>query len=151
GRYRLGAPLGQGGMADVYDSYDERLGRRVAVKLLRADLEASPGLRRRFAIEARAAACLSHPNVVAVYDTGEDQGRSYMVMERLSGVTLADLIAAGPLDSRRVYQLAADVLPAVAAAHAAGIIHRDLKPGNMLIGNDGHFKVADFGIAKSAQ
>jgi serine/threonine-protein kinase len=151
GRYRLGAMLGRGGMAEVYDGYDERLCRRVAVKLLRPEMAVAPGLRQRFETEARAAACLSHPNVVAIYDAGEDGGRTYIVMERLAGTTVADLIAGGPLDHRRLYQLAGEVLSGVGAAHAAGIIHRDLKPGNVLIANDGHFKVADFGIAMSAQ
>src|SRR6202011_6056207 len=98
GRYRLHSLLGTGGMAQVYDGWDERLVRPVAVKLLRPDLAAVPDLRRRFELEARAAARLTHPNVVAIFDAGEDNGRSYIVMERLRGETLADSIARGPAD-----------------------------------------------------
>jgi serine/threonine protein kinase len=151
GRYRVGAVLGRGGMAEVYDAIDERLGRSVAVKVLRPELAANPAIRRRFESEARAAARLSHPNVVAVYDTGEDAGTPYIVMERLPGETLADRMAAGPVEVGWLRRVAGDVLAALAAAHAAGIIHRDIKPGNILTAPDGGAKVADFGIAKSVE
>ncbi|MGQ0520373.1 MAG: serine/threonine-protein kinase [Actinomycetota bacterium] len=150
-RYRLGPLLGRGGMAEVYDGYDERLHRPVAVKLLRPDMAADPDVRSRFEVEARAAAGLSHPNVVAVFDTGEDEGTPFIVMERLPGQTLADRMASGPLDQDWLRRMAGDVLAALGAAHAAGVIHRDVKPGNILISEDGRAKVADFGIAKSAE
>ena len=151
GRYRLGRLLGRGGMAEVYEGVDERLGRPVAVKLLRSGLRRRPELRDRFESEARSAARLSHPNVVAVYDTGEDDGTPFLVMERLPGTTLADHMAEGPVDPAWLTRVAGDVLGALGAAHAAGVLHRDVKPGNILIGEDGCAKVADFGIAKTAE
>ena len=150
-RYRLGSRLGRGGMADVYDALDERLARPVAVKLLRPELAAQPDLRRRFEAEAKAAARLTHPNVVAVHDTGEDGGRAYIVMERLPGETLADRIDMGPLDQAWLRRVALEVLAALGAAHSAGIVHRDVKPGNILLSEDGRAKVTDFGIAKAME
>jgi serine/threonine protein kinase len=147
GRYRLGGLLGRGGMAEVYDGFDERLARPVAVKLLRPS--ADPAMRERFAREARSAARLSHPAVVAVYDSGEEGGRSYLVMERLPGETLADRMRSGPVDPRWLATVAADVLGALGAAHDLGLVHRDIKPANILITADGRAKVADFGIAKT--
>ncbi len=151
GRYRLGSRLGRGGMADVYAAQDERLARPVAVKLLRPELAADPDLRRRFEGEARAAARLSHPNVVAVHDTGEDAGRAFIVMERLPGDTLADRIAEGPVDQGWLKRIILEVLAALGAAHAASVIHRDVKPGNILLSADDWAKVADFGIAKTIE
>jgi serine/threonine-protein kinase len=138
-------------MADVYAAVDTRLGRPVAVKMLRPAMAARPDVRRRFEDEARAAARLSHPNVVAVYDTGEDQGTPWIVMERLSGETLAQRMGDKPLDVDWVLRMAGDVLGALSAAHAAGIVHRDVKPGNILFTDEGCAKVADFGIAKSIE
>jgi eukaryotic-like serine/threonine-protein kinase len=149
GRYELGSLLGHGGMGTVRDATDRRLGRRVAVKILRADLAEQPRARRRFETEAHAAARLAHPNVVLVFDSGEDEGVPFLVMERLPGRTLADELAGGPLTVDRVRQVAAEILAALAAAHDAGIIHRDIKPGNVLLTEDGHVKVSDFGIAKT--
>ncbi|MBW3547376.1 MAG: serine/threonine protein kinase [Actinobacteria bacterium] len=151
GRYRLGAVVGRGGMAEVRTAEDLRLGRRVAVKLLRTDLAEQDGVRERFEDEARSAARLSHPNVVAVFDTGEHEGIPYIVMELLPGPSLADLIAKGPLDVEEVRRIGVQVLAALDAAHAAGLIHRDIKPANVLLATDGTAKVADFGIAKSAE
>jgi hypothetical protein len=152
GRYRLGPLLGSGGMADVYDAVDDRLGRPVAVKVLRPEMAVHPDVRRRFETEARAAARLSHPNAVAVFDTGVDGAIPWLVMERLPGETLADRMrVSGPMDPDWVRRLAGDVLGALGAAHAAGLVHRDIKPGNILIGADGCAKVADFGIAKSLE
>jgi serine/threonine-protein kinase len=151
GRYRMGHPLGSGGMAEVYDAMDERLERPVAIKLLRADLSGDPGLRRRFEVEARSAARLVHPNVVGVFDTGELGDRPYIVMERLPGSTLADRLRDGPMDEPGTRRLASEVLGALAAAHAAGIVHRDVKPSNILWARDGSAKVADFGIAKGLE
>jgi serine/threonine-protein kinase len=150
-RYEVGPLLGRGGMAEVYAGTDRRLGRPVAVKLLTPEMAARPDVRTRFEAEARAAASLSHPNVVAVYDTGDHEGVPYIVMERLPGETLADRIAAGPLEVGRVRTMADEVLDALGTAHAAGLVHRDVKPANILLTADGRTKVADFGIAKSAE
>jgi serine/threonine-protein kinase len=149
GRYRLGTRLGGGGMGEVYDALDERLGRPVAVKVLRPEVASDAQSRARFEAEARATARLSHPNVVGVFDSGHEGGRSYIVMERVAGETLAERIARGPIDQRWLRQMAADVLGALAAAHAAGILHRDIKPANILISPDGRAKLSDFGIAKA--
>jgi tRNA A-37 threonylcarbamoyl transferase component Bud32 len=162
GRYRLGAILGRGGMAEVYDGFDERLDRPVAVKVLRPDMAAREDVRRRFEDEARSAARLVHPNVVSVFDSGEDGTVEFLVMERLPGETMADRMAAaaedggggsgsGRLDADWVLRVAGDVLLALGAAHDAGIVHRDVKPGNVLLAADGCAKVADFGIAKSLE
>jgi serine/threonine protein kinase len=151
GRYRLGRLLGRGGMADVYDGFDERLARPVAVKILRSAADDDPALRFRFEREARSVARLSHPAVVAVFDSGEDHGRAYLVMERLPGETLADRIRLGPVDPRWLVPVLVDVLGALAAAHALGMVHRDIKPANILLVGDGRAKVADFGIAKIYQ
>ena len=147
GRYELGSLLGRGGMAAVYAGTDRRLQRDVAVKLLHPEMAARPDVRRRFEAEGRAAAGLAHAHVVAVFDTGEYDGVPFIVMERLPGGTLADLLRDAPLDPHRVTCIAGDVLGALGAAHAAGIVHRDVKPGNILICDDGSAKVADFGIA----
>jgi len=147
GRYRLGELLGRGGMAEVRAAKDERLDRDVAVKILRPELAADPLIRQRFESEARTSARLSHPNVVNVFDAGSDDELVYMVMERLPGETLDDELAAGPMAVDRVVSVGAQVLDALAAAHAAGVIHRDIKPGNVLTCPDGVVKVADFGIA----
>lgn len=151
GRYELGRVLGRGGMGVVRAATDLRLGRPVAVKLLHPDLAADPSARGRFEEEARAAARLVHPNVVAVFDTGEHDGTPFIVMESLPGRSLADEIVGGPLSPGRVGAVAGEVLDALGAAHRAGIIHRDIKPANVLLTDDGTAKVADFGIAKTAE
>lgn len=146
-RYRLEEPLGRGGMGEVWRARDLTLDRTVAVKLLPAE-HTSPTDRQRFLREARAAAQLSHPNVVAVYDTGEWEGRPYLIMELLEGRTLAEELAArGPLPVEEVRQLGAQIASALQAAHAAGVIHRDIKPDNLIKTVDGTLKVVDFGIA----
>ncbi len=143
--------LGRGGMAEVRDGWDTRLDRPVAVKLLHPAFSAAPDSRRRFEIEARAAAGLNHPHIVAVHDGGEHAGTPYIVMERLSGRTLADELGQGPLPQDRVRAILDDVLAALTAAHSAGILHRDIKPANILFTPSGGVKVGDFGIAKSAE
>jgi serine/threonine protein kinase len=150
GRYELRGVLGRGGMAEVRDGWDTRLDRAVAIKLLYPVFSMQPENRRRFEVEARAAAALNHPHIVAVHDSGEHDGTPYIVMERLSGRSLADLIARGPMPQPQVRSILDDVLSALAAAHAAGILHRDVKPGNILFTHSGDTKIADFGIAKSA-
>ena len=150
GRYELRGVLGRGGMAEVRDGWDIRLDRPVAVKLLYPMFTTQPDNRMRFEVEARAAAALNHPHIVSVHDSGEHAGTPYIVMERLSGQSLADVIARGPLPQPQVRSILDDVLSALAAAHAAGILHRDIKPANILFSTSGHTKLADFGIAKSA-
>ena len=147
-RYRLGELIGQGGMGEVFVAQDLRLEREVALKLLRADLADRDGMRERVLAEARLAARLTHPHVVAVLDTGEQDGRPFVVMERLSGRTLGDELSAGPMPAEQVRDVGLQVLRALAAAHELGIVHRDVKPGNVLDAGVGTWKVADFGIAK---
>lgn len=150
GRYRLGPVLGRGGMAEVRDAWDQRLGRPVAVKLLYPSVSTQPDTRRRFATEARAAAALNHPHVVAVHDTGVHEGRHYIVLERLPGQNLADLLARhGPLPVEQVRAILRDVLSALSAAHRSGVLHRDIKPANILFTEFGGVKITDFGVAKS--
>jgi serine/threonine-protein kinase len=150
-RYELGPLLRRGGMADVHTGHDRRLGRSVAIKLLRPDMAERDDVRLRFEAEARAAARLSHPNAVSVFDTGEHDGTPYIVMERLPGRTLADVIAEEPVAEDWLLPVATGVLSALGAAHAAGIVHRDVKPGNILLTADDTAKITDFGIAKSAE
>jgi serine/threonine-protein kinase len=150
GRYRIDGLLGEGGMARVFDAFDERLERRAAVKILRAETRALPGMRERFQQEALIAARLIHPHIVAVLDFGEDHALSYLVMERLPGTTLRDeIVARGPLSTQRVMLVMAETLDALAAAHAHRVLHRDIKPSNILLQQNGHTKITDFGIAKS--
>jgi serine/threonine protein kinase len=149
-RYELRGVLGRGGMAEVRDGWDTRLNRPVAVKLLHPSLGAMPDIRRRFEDEARSAARLSHQNIVVVFDFGEHDGSPFIVLERLPGQTLADLIAAGPIPPLHIRAMLDDVLAGLQAAHSAGILHRDIKPGNILVSAPGDaMKVADFGIAKT--
>ncbi|TKD03534.1 serine/threonine-protein kinase [Polyangium fumosum] len=150
-RYVIEAPLGEGGMGDVYQARDTRLERRVALKLLRkqgtAEPEAWQRAEGRMLREARAAAALSHPNTVAIYDIGELDGAPYLAMEFVDGVSLRQLIAAGTTSSRRLGWLV-DVARALSAAHREGIVHRDIKPENVMLRDDGAIKVLDFGIAR---
>ncbi|MGR6975058.1 protein kinase domain-containing protein [Streptomyces cynarae] len=154
GRYELGDLLGRGGMAEVRLGRDRRLGRTVAVKTLRHDMARDLSFRERFRREARAAASLNHPSVVAVYDSGEHQAADgqcipYIVMEHVQGTTLAELLRCGDsLTPRRALQLADGVLAALEHAHAKGIVHRDIKPANVMLTADGTVKVMDFGIAR---
>jgi serine/threonine protein kinase len=150
GRYELGESLGVGGMGEVRAAHDTVLNRQVAIKILRIDLSSLERMRARFEAEARAAAKISHPNVVSIYDVGTDGELSFIVMEKLPGRHLGDEIADGPLEPARVIQIAQEVLAALQAAHRVGVIHRDIKPGNILLAEDGSVKVTDFGIAKVA-
>jgi serine/threonine-protein kinase len=136
-------------MARVFDAFDERLQRRVAIKILHPETEALPGMRQRFQQEARIVARLIHPNIVAVLDYGEDGDSCYLVMERLPGRTFRDEMARGPLPPERVTLVTTETLAALTAAHRFGVLHRDIKPSNILLQEDGHIKITDFGIAKS--
>ncbi len=151
GRYRLDRPLGRGGMGEVWAGHDVRLRRPVAVKILRPDLARDVEARQRFEAEATAAAQLVDPHVVAIFDTGEDEGVPYIVMELLSGETLRDVLDRGPVDPARARAVADQVLAALTVAHGAGIVHRDIKPGNVLRAGPDAWKLADFGIAKSLE
>ncbi len=150
GRYRIGPRIARGGMASVYEATDLRLDRMVAVKVMHSGLGDDEEFAARFVREARAAARLSHPNVVAVYDQGDEHGTVYLAMEMIVGHTLRDVIRKeSPIPPARALALIEPVLSALAAAHRAGIVHRDIKPENVLIADDGRIKVADFGLAKA--
>jgi eukaryotic-like serine/threonine-protein kinase len=153
GRYRLERPLGHGGMATVYLGRDSELDRPVAVKVLAEHLAGDDAFRARFLREARLAARLSHPNVVSVYDAGEEaDGRPYIVMEHVEGGTLAELLRdRGRLPADEAVALALQACRGLDHAHAAGLVHRDVKPQNLLLRSDGTLKVADFGIARAAE
>ena len=154
GRYQIRGRIARGGMASVYEALDLRLDRTVAVKIMHAGLgDATAGdeeFAARFVREARSAARLSHPNVVSVFDQGEDQGTVYLAMELVPGHTLRDTIAKeAPMSPERALALLDPVLSALGSAHRAGLVHRDVKPENVLIADDGRIKVADFGLAKA--
>jgi serine/threonine-protein kinase len=154
GRYEVGAILGYGGMAEVHAGRDVRLGRDVAIKLLRADLARDPSFQSRFRREAQSAASLNHPAIVAVYDTGEDSDDGvvapYIVMEYVEGRTLRQVLETeGRLLPQRALEITAQVCAALDQAHQAGIVHRDVKPGNVMLTPSGDVKVMDFGIARA--
>jgi serine/threonine-protein kinase len=139
-------------MASVYLAQDEELGRRVAIKVLAEHLADTPGFRDRFLREARLAAQLSHPNIVQVFDVGEDEGRPFIVMECVEGSTLAqELKERGPINPAEVVDLALQICGGLEHAHVAGLVHRDIKPQNLLLRPDGTVKIADFGIARAAE
>lgn len=156
GRYELQNLIGRGGMADVWRARDHRLGRDVAVKRLRADLASDDTFQARFQREAQSAARLNHPNIVAVYDTGETQDPTtglqvpYIVMELIDGHTLRDVLRDGrKILPRRALEFTQGVLDALSYSHAAGIVHRDIKPANVMLTREGYVKVMDFGIARA--
>ncbi|WP_277680697.1 Stk1 family PASTA domain-containing Ser/Thr kinase [Saccharomonospora azurea] len=153
-RYELGDTLGYGGMSEVHHGHDTRLGREVAVKILRADLARDPMFQERFRREAQNAAALNHPAIVAVYDTGEADTEygplPYIVMEYVEGRTLRDIVKTeGPMPQKRAMEVMADVCAALDFSHRHGIIHRDVKPANVMITRNGAVKVMDFGIARA--
>jgi len=150
GRYHVLSHLADGGMATVYVALDQRLDREVALKVMRADLAKDETFVSRFHREARSAAKLSHPHVVAVYDQGEDDGHVFLAMELVNGLTLRQVMQAeGPLTPRAALDILDPVLQALGAAHSAGLIHRDVKPENVILREDGTVKVADFGLARA--
>jgi serine/threonine-protein kinase len=149
-RYRIVGHLARGGMADVYEAEDTLLNRRVAVKILHPNFAADQAFVTRFKREAQAAANLSHPNIVAIYDWGQDGNTYYMVMELIEGRTLREILKSeGALFPRRAAEIAAEAAAALTVAHQAGVVHRDIKPGNIMISHDGAVKVTDFGIARA--
>jgi Tol biopolymer transport system component len=151
GPYEIVSLLGRGGMGEVYRATDGRLGRAVAIKVLAKEFAADPTLVGRFKQEARAASALNHPNITTVYDIGEIDASFYIAMELVDGTTLRELLASGPLPTRRLLQIATQVTDGLAKAHAAGIVHRDLKPENIMVTKDGLAKILDFGLAKLIQ
>ena len=151
-RYELVAPLGTGGMAQVWEANDRLLSRRVAVKLLHRHLADDPAFVQRFRREAVAAARLVHPNIVAVYDTVSTDECEAIVMELVDGETLRSrLDENGPLSEKNVRRLGIELAGALDCAHRNGIVHRDIKPANILITDDGSVRLADFGIAKAEE
>src|SRR5271165_5478911 len=148
GSYEIVAPLGAGGMGEVYRARDARLERTVAIKLLPETFSASPQRLQRFEQEARSASALNHPNIVTIYELGEDGTTHYIAMELVEGKTLRDVLASGALPMRRAIEIAAQIAEGLTKAHEAGITHRDLKPENLMISNDGFVKILDFGLAK---
>ncbi len=150
GPYEVLAPLGAGGMGEVYQARDTRLGREVAIKILPEALASDRDRLSRFEQEARSASALNHPNIVTIYEIGRVDSLSYISMELVAGRTLRELILEGPLPNRRLLALASQIVDALARAHEAGIVHRDLKPENLMVTRGGLVKVLDFGLAKLA-
>jgi Flp pilus assembly protein TadD len=148
GPYRLLREVGSGGMGTVYEAEDERLGRRVAVKLLPAEYSRDPRAKKRFLREARAASAVDHPNLCTVHDVGESDGRVYIVLSLYEGETLRERIQRGPLPFAEARDVALQVARGLARAHEAGIIHRDIKPANVMLTRRGEVKILDFGIAR---
>jgi serine/threonine-protein kinase len=158
GRYRIGELIGRGGMSNVYSGRDERLGRQVAIKLLKSSLAGDPVFRTRFRQEAQAASRMAHPTIVRVFDAGEERVAEaggfegivpFIVMEFVEGKLLKDVIKAGPVDSAEAIRITEGILTALEYSHRAGVVHRDIKPGNVMITHGGQVKVMDFGIARA--
>src|SRR5436190_17036765 len=151
GHYKISERIGTGGMGEVYLATDITAGRKAALKLLPTRFTSNPERLKRFQQEARAVVGLNHPNVVTVYEIGEDQSTHYIASELIEGETLRQRLARGPMRTDEVVDVAIQVASALAAAHEAGIVHRDIKPENIMIRPDGYVKVLDFGIAKLAE
>jgi len=148
GPYEIVAPIGAGGMGEVYKARDTRLGRDVAIKVLPAEFASDPERSRRFEQEARVVAALDHPNILAIHDVGTHEGSPYIVTELLEGESLRDRLSSGAMPVRKAVETAVQIAQGLAAAHEKGIVHRDLKPANVFITKDGHVKILDFGLAK---
>jgi serine/threonine protein kinase len=145
--YKILDRIGAGGMGEVYRARDTRLGRTVAIKVLAADVAKDPDRRERFLREARASAALSHPNIAALYEIGEDQGHLFLALEYVPGEPLNAVIGGRPMNPRRAINLAVQIADALADAHAEGIVHRDIKPANIIVTPKGNAKILDFGLA----
>src|SRR5580692_5681828 len=146
--YRIIGTLGAGGMGEVYLAEDLKLDRRVAIKVLAASFSADPDRLRRFLREAKTTSALNHPHIAQIYEIGEEDGASFLVLEYIEGDTLRDMTNRGPLPVSHVVKLALEVADALAEAHSRGIIHRDLKLDNIMVTRRGHAKILDFGLAK---
>ena len=150
-RYEIIENIGSGGMSDVYKAKDHKLNRLVAVKVLKNEYSQDAAFVRKFRVEAQSAAGLSHPNIVGVYDVGEEDGINYIVMELIQGITLKKYIEMkGKLEIREALNISIQIASGLSAAHQNRIIHRDIKPQNIIMSKDGKVKVTDFGIAKVA-
>src|SRR6476659_2034599 len=149
GPYEIQAPLGAGGMGEVYRAHDTRLERTVAIKVLPEHLSSNPDAKHRFEREARAISSLNHPNICALYDIGNQDGVDFLVMEYLEGQTLAERLQKGALPIEHVLKIGIEIADALDKAHRQGIVHRDLKPGNIMLTKSG-VKLVDFGLAKLA-
>jgi len=147
GPYEIAAPLGAGGMGEVYRARDSRLNRDVAIKVLPSEFASDRNRRELFDREARAVAALNHPNILALYDIGNENGVAYLVTELLEGETLRERLSRGAMPWRKVAEMGAAIAEGLAAAHSKGIIHRDLKPGNIFLTSDGRVKILDFGLS----
>jgi len=150
GSYEILALLGAGGFGEVYRAKDLKLGREVALKVLRGELSRDPERLRRFEREARAASALNHPNIITVHDVGSVDSTPFMVMELVDGQTLREVLSRGPLAPEELLRIAGQMADGLAKAHGAGIVHRDLKPENVMVSVDGWVKILDFGLAKLA-
>ena len=148
GAYDILSLIGAGGMGEVYLARDARLDRQIALKLLPAQFTADPAQVQRFEREARAASALNHPNIITIYEIGQEDGMHFIATEFIEGCTLREIIAKGKMQLRESLTIAAQIAGALAAAHAAGIVHRDIKPENVMIRPDGLVKLLDFGLAK---
>src|SRR5437867_4567377 len=148
GRYEIRAKIGEGGMGEVYLAEDTRLGRKVAIKVLAERFTQNRDRLSRFDQEAYAASALNHPNIITIYEMGDEDGRHFIATEFIDGVTLKKHLRSGPMDFAEVLNIAIQIASALEEAHAAGIIHRDIKPENIMIRRNGHVKVLDFGLAK---
>src|ERR1700730_3462535 len=148
GPYEIHSQLGAGGMGEVYRARDTRLDRTVALKVLPVDRMQDPERKRRFIQEAKAASALNHPNIVTIYDIGNDNGVDYLAMEMVPGKSFDQLIPRNGLRLGEILRYGTQIADALAKAHAAGIIHRDLKPANVMVTPEGLVKVLDFGLAK---
>jgi serine/threonine protein kinase/tetratricopeptide (TPR) repeat protein len=148
GSYEITSLLGSGGMGQVYRAKDLKLGRDVAIKVLREDFASDPDRLRRFEQEARSASALNHPNIITIHDIGKHGETPYIAMEFVEGKTLREMLTDGPLPTKKLLQLATQIAEGLAKAHSAGIVHRDLKPENLMVSSDGYVKILDFGLAK---
>src|SRR5271163_191179 len=149
GPFEIVAPLGAGGMGEVYRARDTRLERVVAIKLLPTEFSANADRLQRFAQEARSASALNHPNIVTIHELGQDGSSHYIAMELVEGQTLRELLTSALLPIRRAIEIAVQIAEGLTKAHEAGITHRDLKPENLMISHDGFVKILDFGLAKN--